>query len=281
MKIINDYKQFKDIYSQAKEKLGRLNSNCLLPSRTLPEAISNGNVFYNEYQSGFIIFTTEDAPFGFYKAYYFLSDMDNFPLIKTNKPVLLEELDSNGKREVYLRQFQPKLNAGGFKMYAENYLFEIDLDESILRNCDTYMEKLHTHNLCFKTDSTINYSEDVRELWKQYLKPTDVPESHMLFSKNGVHLICVLTKENEICGVNWWHCSNSVCEIRHTVTRPDHYREGIGTFMILSALEYAYHDGCKSAFTFIDAENIKSIRMYEKIGFRKSGKISRQFVKPA
>ena len=281
MNRIFDYQQFVDLYSRTKLNLGRLNSNCLIPGKVLPETIKKGDIYYEEFPTGFVLFSSVDAPFGFYKVFYFFTDFEKFPDIKSDLPLLIEELDSNNKRAKYLESFIPKLESAGFHKSAENNIYEIcDINSDIISDYEFREKKLLNDGFTIKSNPDPENFNSIINMWDCYLKQTDVPYEHKQYSQeNAAHIVYMVSPGNEICGVNWWNLSNTNCEIRHTVTKPDYYRKGIGTCMILYALRHAYLKGYKTAYTYIDAENDKSINMYQKIGFNKNGKISRQFIK--
>ena len=107
-----------------------------------------------------------------------------------------------------------------------------------------------------------------------------MPREHLDFADDASqNVVCVLDEKGHVAGVHWWKVSGASCELRHTVTHPDHYRKGVGSYMINRSLASALSAGCRSAYTFIDAENSRSLRMYDKLGLAPNGHRSFQFIK--
>jgi len=281
---LTGYESFHEAYAAEKRRLGPLNSNCLLPKRTIAEALLRGRVFLRHTESGLAVYAEEGDPAPFADLYYFLADGEALPDLSIDRPVLLEELDSNGRRAAYLDAMLPKLTAAGFSLIAENVLVEIgsafgeEAAEGLAAAEAGYAERGYRVEL----DPTGDAREAAFALWRAHLKPTDLPPWHFAVDpEQGMHLVCLLDAHGEVAGVNWWMVKEQVCEIRHTVTRPDCLRQGIGSFLIRYALQNAAKTGIRSAYTFIDVNNLRSLAMYEKIGFVRTGKISRQYLLPA
>ena len=279
---ISDYRQFKDVFQKTKQKFGTINSNCLLPNKVVSEALTESSVYLEEYPEGFVMFTEWNAPALFYKIYYFIGDINSFPKISPEKPLLLEELDVNGKRSEYLDQISASLNRSGFTEAAKNIMVETKCsDPTVSSETDKILSHLESMNYRIEMDPHEVSTNDIADLWKNNLKKTDIPHEHYSSLKNGnSHIVCVFDPNNTVCGVNWWQYRNTVCEIRHTVTRADVRRKKIGSLMILFALDQAYKNNCRTAYTYIDSNNTSSITMYEKAGFTKNGKVCKQFILP-
>ena len=280
MYLLTKYEQFKKEYSKLKNNFGKVYCNCLFPSKIISEIISENNCFLTESNNGFLILTSKDSPKGFLKVYYFLGDCNSFPVLPANCPLIVEEIDICGKKSNYLEKIIAILAEAGFHETAKNVYVEISLKESSLYSLiQASLEQLANNCYYIDADPDEKYIKEGFKLWERYLKPTDIPEEHYqtsLTKKN--HILTVLDKNQKVCGVNWWAFHNNICEIRHTVTHPNYYRQNIGTSMILYALNEGIINGCHSAYTFIDSNNTISIKMYEKIGFRLTEKISRQFI---
>ena len=276
MELLHGYEQFRDLYQKFRQRSEKICSNCLLPQKTIAEALTDSEIYWEEYPQGLVLFTKHQAPERYLKLYYFLRDISAFPDISADCPLILEEPDAGGKREEYIRRFTDSLLAAGFTKVSENVMVERSCDVTSL---SSEMEKritLLVADGCRIVMDPIDIDlSEVTGLWKKCLKPTDLPACHLTapVSENA-HIVCVLDRENGVCGVNWWECCGRVCEIRHTVTRPDFRRKQIGSTMILYAAEQARTSLCRTAYTYIDEKNTASMNMYEQIGFRKNGKKS-------
>ena len=283
MEVLHDYEQFKALYRKTSQRFSKIYSNCPLPNRAVTEALNNSEVYWEEYPQGLVIFSTYQAPEQFLKLFYFLGDINSFPQIVTEKSMIIEELDANGKRDAYIRQITDSLSNAGFIRTAENHMVERQCDNPCISSeLNERIASLAEYGFRIVMDpADIDFSV-ITDLWRKNLKPTDLPSSHLSFPySESTHLVCVFDPEKNVCGANWWECRGNVCEIRHTVTRSDFRRRHIGSTMILFAVEQARISCCKTVFTYIEDKNTTSLNMYEKNGFHKNGKISIQFIKPA
>jgi len=70
-------------------------------------------------------------------------------------------------------------------------------------------------------------------------------------------------------------------ELHYIYLHPDYYRQGIGSKAMVYAFNIACNLGKKYMVVWVFADNINSIKFYEKCGFRADGKIAtRDFGKP-
>ncbi|MBQ6508187.1 MAG: GNAT family N-acetyltransferase [Flexilinea sp.] len=282
MELLHGYEQFRDLYQKIRQRSEKICSNCLLPQKTIAEALNDSEMYWEEYPQGLVLFTRHQAPEQYLKLYFFLRDISVFPDISADCPLILEELDAGGKREDYIRTITGSLQKAGFTKAAENHMFERSLEDPFLSSeLNKRIASLSAEGCRIVMDPVDVDLSEITSLWKKYLKPSDIPSDHLSapVSENA-HIVCVLDRENSVCGANWWECRGKVCEIRHTVTRSDIRRRQIGSTMILFAAEQARTGLCRTAYTYIEEKNTASMNMYERIGFRKNGKICVQFTRP-
>ena len=70
-------------------------------------------------------------------------------------------------------------------------------------------------------------------------------------------------------------------ELHYIYLHPDYYRQGIGSKAMVYAFNIACNLGKKYMVVWVFADNVNSIKFYEKCGFRADGKIAtRDFGKP-
>ncbi len=275
--------QFRELSSAQKQRRGKLISNSLLPGKTVREALSKGKLFYKELPQGFALYDSEGTDAPFYTLYYFVEPDAEMTGFAADRQVLLEEPDSDGRRADYLSGLEIRLARAGFSKTAENVLVEIAAS-AIAENEERYSalsEQYRANGYRIAVDPDGELLAQAFALWRAHLKPTDLPQGHFAAGTDAAHIVCLLDGNGAVCGVNRWEFRGDVCEIRHTVTRPDCLRQGIGSFLILYALKDAAKNGMRSAFTYIDEQNVRSLAMYEKIGFQRTGKTCRQYVLPA
>ncbi len=276
---ITDYSFFQTLYKETKNRLPALESNCILPGKLVREGIAGSNLYYKAFPEGFVLYLDEN---NLYRAYYFLDTNQEFPDLKADKPVLIEELDSFDRRKAYLDQLTPKLEKVNFRLVSRNLMVEYDLEG----NADTVREALRRSTQNMEEKGLITVSEltheqckQVLDLWDKYLKPTDVPLSHRQFETDkSQHIAAVLDKDGTVCGLNWWILQKTRCETRHYVTHPDYYRIGIGQQLWYYSAVQILKAGCKTIMSYIDELNYKSRNLAKKAGWVENGKISLIFI---
>ena len=281
-KLINE-EQFKTLFKEEKERRGKLVSNCLLPTKAVSKALAEGNVYVRKLPQGLALLCEEGKNAPYYKLFYFFGEDSEMTGLRADKPVLLEEPDMKDRRAAYLSVLQERLERAGFKKVAKNYVVEIGIPQP-KENTEKFLalqEQMNERGYRTVVDPTGKQLEEAFALWRGFLKPTDLPQEHFEIGKNGAHLVCLLDRNDKVCGVNRWETHDGVCEIRHTVTSPDCLRQGIGNYLSLFVLEYAVKEQARVGIGFFDETNFRSIAMLEKVGFRRSGKIILQYILPA
>ena len=70
-------------------------------------------------------------------------------------------------------------------------------------------------------------------------------------------------------------------ELHYIYLHPDYYRQGIGSKAMAYAFDKACNLGKKYMVVWVFADNVNSVKFYEKCGFRADGKTAtRDFGKP-
>ena len=276
---ISNYSEFKELYESAKTRIKKLDTNCLFPGSVVKDSIQQNHLYYREFPEGFILYIDEG---NLYRIYYFLDSSKPVPELRCEKDLLLEELDFKNRREEYLSYFTDKILKSGFYLESRNIQFEINLAEQkewIQAEYKKAGERLENNGLTSATELNPKQIEQVLELWRDHLKPTDVPVSHTEFaSDDNQSVVCVLNKDGSVCGTLWWVDRGNYCEVRHIVTHPDYYRMGISNFTMLYSFVKAMERGSKFVISYTDIHNEKSIGMHKHAGMAENGKISLQFL---
>lgn len=280
---LENEEQFKTLFREEKERRGKLFSNCLLPAKAVRKALSEGKVYVRKLEQGLALYSDEGKNAPYYRLFYFFGENAEMTGLAMDKPVLLEEPDMNDRRAAYLSALQERLERAGFKKVAKNYVVEIPVPQPAENTEKLRMlqEQMDARGYRTVVDPTGKQLEEAFALWRGFLKPTDLPQEHFEIGKNGAHLVCLLDRNDKVCGVNRWETHDGACEIRHTVTSPDCLRQGIGNYLSLYVLEYAAKENARVGIGFFDETNYRSIAMLEKVGFKRSGKIILQYMLPA
>ena len=276
---LSDYSEFKKLYETAKNNIGKPDTNCLFPGTVVKDGIRQEILYYRVFPEGLVLFLDEG---NLYRVYYFLDSSKPIPDLSCGKTLLIEELDNNNRREEYLNSFAEKLTRSGFYLESRNIQFEINLAEKQQWIRDEYARALHrieSNGFSFTVQPDHEQAEQVLEIWKNNLKPTDVPLSHTRFETDDEQsVVCVVDRDGRVCGTLWWINRGNYCEIRHIVTHPDHYRKGISNFTMLYSFMRASENGSKIVISYMDVHNENSILMHKRAGMTQNGKVSLQFI---
>ena len=295
MEKIGSTEEFLKLYGEAKARCGALLTNCVMPKKTVREALEEGRVLCAQVTGGIVLFADRGDPWT--EVYYFLSpdapfpatggpgeeaaSMDGMPgsspgsgTLRPGSLLLLEESDANGRRAGEIAAMAEKLSAAGFRLAARNLEYAAHFEEpGSLPDMETLPP-----GYAFAGEPAARAAE-AAALWDRYLKPTDVPAKHRDLSDPSRRLVCVTGPDGKLAAVNFWTARGRICEIRHTVTAPACRKKGIALALIRETLRQAAGCGLALAVTLIDAENTGSRRLYEKAGFAADGRVSWQFVK--
>ena len=277
---LNSLDVFEETRKRAKANLGKLDTNCYMGAAALAEPVSSKRASIQEFEQGFLVFIDEGA---YDRLFYFLQHGQDapFPALCVDKPVVLEELDSNDRRQAEIADLGERLAAQGWKLYARNLQVAAKLQEEaekIREASAAALAKVAANGigLCPPDE---RLATDIVRLWKDHLRTTDVPGQHFSFLDDPEqHVVCAVDANGVLCGVNWWEYRNRTCEIRHTVTHPDYLHRGIAFAMLTHSLTTACEHGCEQAITYIDDENVKSLGLYAKAGITPNGRTSTQFI---
>lgn len=274
---LKDIEQYKKLKGEAKDKLGKLSSNCFLTSGGMAAIIERQPVLYEVYDQGVVFYIDEGT---YYRAFYFLDSEKGLPEMRQDKLVEIEEPDSNGRRSTYLMQFFQELEQAGWKRIARNIQVSSTLAERSQQIERDYQDALDA--AAGQGFSIANcpkrHAARVVELWSTFLHETDIPAEHVNFADDpSQRVVVVLNDDDYVCATNWWRWQGGQCEIRHTVTDPAYYKRGLGYLLQCAAMKDALDNGCRTVFTYIDDRNYRSIGMFEKAGIVANGKTTVQY----
>jgi len=278
MKQITSFEEYRRIHGAVKAGHEKLETNCSMTSSGLRAIIEDGVVLYEEVEQGLILYVDERS---YYRVIYFLDPGMPLPDMRKEKSVSIEELDSNGRRRAYLDGFFGRLESAGWKRTAHNLCVEGNLGEMAAWVEDEFPRRadlLSARGLTL-APCTSRHVDAAIALWHDYLHMTDIPSEHLAFmGDEEQHVTCVLNADDQVCGVNWWSINGARCEIRHTVTDPGYYNQGLAYTMVLEALHEAVKAGCRIAYTYIDEVNYRSLALFEKLGIVPNGRTTTQYL---
>lgn len=277
MEFLTNIDQYKALKDAARQRCDSLSSNCFLTSGGIASIMQRQGMGYREFPQGLVLYADEGS---YYRVFYYLDPNADLPDMTADKKAVIEEPDSAGRREKYLKSFFQKLENGGWQRIARNiqvYSELADRAEQIRADHTAAIARLSEQGIVLE-DCPERHVERVIELWKGYLHETDLPVEHIGFLNDPTQrVVCALDGSDYVCGVSWWRMAGGNCEIRHTVTDPQFYKRGIGYALQTAAMVDALDGGCRGVFTYIDDRNYRSINMFRKAGIVENGRTTTQY----
>lgn len=276
MEIVKDLTQLKQLIKDNKARFDSVAKNNMLMLSGLDSRIRNHEVSFDWSDSGLLIFLDEQT---YFNMYYYISDGSNLPEVYCDKPVLIEEPELNLSEKT--GEKEKLLSKTGFHLYRRNIHVVKDLKNveqiSYSENHES-TDEIQFIELSYNDPEMPGYLEKSSDLWRLYLGKTDLPKEHFSVSPDD-HLICAINGNGELAGTHWWKNHGRLSEGRHTVTAPEYYRRGIARELIRRWCVLASNAKADRAATWISDKNTKSLNLYSKMGFVKSGKVIRQYIR--
>lgn len=276
MELVKEISEYKELIRWNKGRLGKVDSNCFLMTKSIGVFIDEQRLYVQKYENGIVLYVDEG---NYYNAYYFWKPEAEFADLSKEKPVLIEELDNNGARESYLSSHEQRMIESGFELFKTNLQLERALSDEgaeLGKELEERTVKLQNMGLSLSFCDSQKTLEKVLSLWDSALDIADIPQDHKVMSEDAP-ILCVFDDE-KLAAVSWWQHSKSISESRHIVTDPDYYKRGLASTMLIMWMDDAIKNNVGKCLTWISDHNFRSLSMYEKLGFTRNGKISKQYI---
>lgn len=277
MQLVEDIQEYKSIIRWNKIRFAETHSNCISLATSFEHYIRDKRFYVEKYEHGVAFFADEDK---YLKLFYFWDADWAFADFRKEKPVVAEVLNVNGNRDDYLSQYEPALFRSGFKPYRKNNQLSADMwerkdlfEKAYAGKTEELKEKGIRLCLCQDLQS---FNQAV-ELWDSFLDLTDIPYDHRTMDADG-KILNAVTDEGRVAATIWWSENGQNSEVRHVVTHPDFSRNGLATVLEQGWVLHCFESGIKRWTTWVNAENNKSQRLHEKLGFRLNGRSSVQYI---
>ncbi len=276
MQQIKDIQAYKELIRANKQRQGTVDTNCFLMPSAFERWIAQGDLYAAEYDNGVVLYADEGA---YYTLYYFWKSGEPFADFTRGKPVVVEELNNRGARDGYLQRIEPLLYGAGFTHFKTNLQLERGLTDAaeIAALAEEKQAQLSAGQLHCTYCVTAADMRRVVALWESALDVADIPLDHKRVSDDA-KVLCVMTADGRLAAASWWKHTNSTSESRHIVTDSAFYRQGLASTMLSVWLEDACRAGVSRCFTWISEHNFRSLSMYEKMGFVRNDRTSKQYI---
>lgn len=263
-----------------KQGPGRSLTNCVFLKQTLAEYAAQDRLFCRRGEDSLLFLGDEGA---YFQVFYYLREDGAFPVFPHDKPLVVNELDRNGEQLPHIRRIEEKLRTVGFELESRNLYMGIDLrrhEDALRRLYAENEDGLRRQGFRFAVPEGEEQREQVRRLWREHLKPTDIPFAHYAAPNGGGELCCVTDASGTVCAVIWWDSRKKTSEWRHIVTHPAYLRRGLALALLSRWAVAALDAGCTEGYSWCEERNLASIRLQEKLGSRFNGKRSLQYLLP-
>lgn len=235
--------------------------------------IDNQRLFCEEDAQGLYFYVDEDF---FYDLYYIIEKGSFLSTGRKKKALLINEnqllKDCISFNELYLNS--------GFEVAAVNHQLTIDIESEKDRVLRKYEEtqKLLNEYVCTVAENRHEYDEEVRRLWMENLKKTDVPYEH--YTEGNTLLL--LDQNEKLLAAAWYVSSNGRdSEWRHIVVDQPYRGKGLSSILAYHWLHLCAENQIKRGLTWVDEDNIVSMKAHEKIGFIPNKRLSIQYIMEA
>ncbi|MBR2823418.1 MAG: GNAT family N-acetyltransferase [Clostridia bacterium] len=307
MRPVSDPAMCRDLIGEARKRVGTVRSNCFAMAASFDPFIEEGRLYYEESPEGLCLFTDEGR---YFQLYYFLNPASDFPRIRAEKPVLIEETNARGARDEEIARAAGWYGARGFQFFKRNGYYTCTLkpgeterpcgteripvrrekDDDSGRPADESAEPPSENR---RAESETAHSEEgwtlreVRDpetaeqvitLWEASLDPTDIPLAHRRFIRSGTDRALCAADGTRVLGAVWYRLGRNTCEERHLAVHPDARRRGLGTLLLRGVMNAAAAAGKTLVNTWISDTNAASIALHTRAGFREQPRNCIQYI---
>lgn len=274
MRKVNSLEEYKAIIKDNKTKHKHIDTNSFLMKKDIEEMIEAGSFYVEAYSSGIAFFSDEGT---YYKCYYHVESEMEFPLMLPDKPVVIDELDKEGRRSAHISRSEVKFHQKGFSYYRTNRQYE----KALCSRTSAEKELSGAFHMVFVTASKDERQMDCMQqsvmLWDQNLELADIEKSHRTL-KEGSGIVCITSPDKRVVSTEWFHNEGGRSEGRHTVTDPEFRGCGFAKALLYEWCSRAYEAGMKKAVTWIAEDNARSVRLHKSVGFMETGTVCRQYI---
>ena len=235
--------------------------------------INDRRLFYEEDAQGLYFCVDEDL---FHDLYYIIEKGSSLSIDHKEKALLINEnqllKDSISFNDLYLNS--------GFEVSAVNHQLTINIEpekERIHQKYKEAQEFLKKHAYAIE-ENRHEYDKEVKRLWTENLKKTDVPYDH--YAEGNTLLL--LDQNEKLLAAAWYSSSNGRdSEWRHIVVDQPYRGKGLSNVLAYHWLHLCVENRIRRGLTWVEENNIISMKAHQKIGFAENKRLSIQYIMEA
>ena len=235
--------------------------------------ISDQRLYYEENEHGLSFFVDEDL---YYDLFYIIEKSFPLSVKRKNKALLINENQLLKENITFNNLY---LNSG-FEIGAVNHQLAINIEsekDPILRKHAETQDFLIEHDYTV-SENLHEYDEEVKKLWTENLKKTDVPYDHY---REG-NILLLLDENKNLLAAAWYQSNNGRdSEWRHIVVDEPYRGKGLSNVLACHWLHQCLESQIKRGLTWVEENNLVSMKAHEKIGFTENKRLSIQYIMEA
>ncbi len=249
-----------------KEKL--LVNNCYMMPAVLKQKIEDGKIFFDVFDDSVIIYEENGI---FYNAMFYIGENEKELRIRDNINILSELIYFSGrpfdeKIERFFDNSSLKRFSKAYGMIQDNFDY---YDTVFLKNKLDFAEKQD--------------ADDILSLWESVFDvktvSIDTPDELCRCIENK-QVICVKDDEGKICGAaEYEFTGNNVIMIKHVAVDEKMRGRGMGGDILAFLAKSRETSGFEKICLWVEDYRKNAIKMYEKKGFKYTGKEMLRYVK--
>ena len=258
MQRITDYGEYVTLVNGVKAEY----SNSTLMKDRVNSLIDAGRLYYQKTGNGVLILVDEGS---YYKGYYHWGD-GVFDVEKSDKGILIEEPDFNARRKEKIQAFEQKMKNRGFVLLKNSVQLDIVINECV-EDSGTRAQYLQSRD---------EY-EQVLKLWEEYLNPMDIALDIKYFFGKEEYRNIIVKDDDRVVSTLLGYWNKGKVELHHLVTDSKYQGKGLATEVYRYLFKEMQKEKYKRAIAWIADNNIPSLKLHKKLGFKENGRTCLQY----
>lgn len=269
MRVIESMEQYKSMIAGIREKHGKPSGNLYFMYRDVVRYIAQGRLFIEEFDGGCVFYLDEHT---YYQAVIYGDLSKDFDMRPQDKKCIARLIYDGKGLPTAEQELSCILQKNGFCKTATTVLLR-GRTEEILEKCkdvEQYIKKMETQGyFCVMAEES-----QFEEIDKLIIDSGIVKDYHMAYMtyeekkalKKGSYL-CVINKENEICGGSLSTIVNGIGQGGAVVMKKKYCLKGLTPILIYNRAKWLQEQNIKCIQGWSVTTNAASIRFHVAAGY--------------
>lgn len=265
MNKISSLQELNDLIQKTKTCTTKIISNYSFMADEITPYIEQKKMQFQLSPHSLLLFLDEGD---YYRLLFWADSAYPFSVPKLDRKIICEVLFYRNK-PTQLLPFTSSLASAGFKEYAENWQIMFDLSKISFDDLSgEKMERLRQNGYMIRS-AVKSDDSNIFRLWKHYLDPYAfnwLQINRCSTFSNDTEILVLESPSHIVCGVTVMFSRGNICEHRHIAIDENFRGMNLGYLLLLNSLCIFQEKGYKKCISWIEKNNIRSIRMHSKIG---------------